>query len=217
MLEKASVEITFREYEKGDLERCCEIAVNAWPEIFSIARSGEAKFAMEAYVDFYRASSSWQEVACESGSVVGLLFGKLEKDFSRCGKLRAFIEEQIVYLRVLSGLYGNMPHRFLLTRKAMSDDRNKAQNSPDADGEIVFFVVDRDSWGRGIGRELMGRFMRHARGRGARRIIVYTNDPGCNWSFYDKYGFKLRSTFRDNFTSYVRNEEVKALIFSIDL
>jgi len=217
MPEKAGAEITFREYEKGDLERCCEIAIKAWPEVFSIARSGEAKFAMEAYVDFYRASSSWQEVACESCSVVGMLFGRVENDIGRLGRFKTFIGEQMVYLRFLAGLYGNLSHRLLLTRKAMSDDRNKAQNSPKADGEVVFFVVDRDHWGHGIGRELMGRFMRHARGRGARRVIVYTNDPGCNWGFYDKYGFKLRSTFRDNFTSYVRNEEVKALIFSIDI
>ena len=217
MPEKTSVETTFRRYEESDLGRCCDIAVKAWPEVFSIDRNGEAKFAMEAYVDFYRASSSWQEVACESGSVVGILFGKVEKDITRFGRLKAFIGEELVYLRFPAGLYGNMSHRLLLVRKGMSDDRNKAVNSPEADGEVIFFVVDRERWGHGIGRELMDRFMQHARSRGAKRIIVYTNDPGCNWGFYDKYGFKLRSTFKDNFTSYVRNEEAKALIFSIDI
>ena len=217
MSENAGAGITFRQYENGDLERCCEIAVRAWPEIFSMARRGEAKFAMEAYMDFYRASSSWREVACESGAVVGLLFGRVESDLSLLGRLRAFIGEQLVYLRFLAGLYGNMSHRLLLVRKAMADDRSKAANSPEADGEVVFFVVDRDRWGRGIGRELMDRFVRHARERGAGRIIVYTNDPGCSWGFYDRYGFRLRSTFRDNFTSYVRKEEVKAFIFSIDI
>jgi len=211
------IEIAFRQYEKSDLERCCEIAVGAWPEVFSIAEKGEASLAMEAYIDFYRASANWQEVACASGSIVGILFGKVEGDLTWRGRLRAFLSERLVYLRILTGSYGKMPGRMSLVRIAMSDDKNKLRNSPEADGEVIFFVVDRDRRGLGIGREMMDRFMKYARSRGARRIIVCTNDPGCNWGFYEKYGFRHYSTFCDNFTSHMRGEEVDGLIFSMDL
>lgn len=209
--------IVFRRYEKSDLKRCCEVAVRVWPEVLSMAKSGDAPFAMEAYIDFYRASANWQEVACVSGSVVGILFGKVEGGITRLGRLRGYLSERFVYLKFLAGAYGRIPGRMSMTRKAMSDDRNKLLNSPEADGEVIFFMVDRDHQGKGMGRQLMGRFIDHARGSGARRIIVYTNDPGCNWDFYQKYGFKHYSTFRDNFTSLIRNEEVKGLIFTLDL
>jgi ribosomal protein S18 acetylase RimI-like enzyme len=215
--EGGSGEIVFRLFADGDMCRCSEMCAQAWPEIHSVAPAGDGQIAMQAIVEFDRASATWQEVACVSGRIVGMLMGRVDRDVTPLGRLKAFIGEQLVYLKVFAGLYGKMSDRIELIRRGMSDDRAKARNSPEAGGEVTLFVVDKDHRGKGIGRMMMDRFIRYAKGRGAERITVYTNDPGCNWGFYEKYGFSHYSTFPDSFTSFTAKREVKALIFSIDL
>ena len=63
----------------------------------------------------------------------------------------------------------------------------------------------------------MSRFIDYARKKGARRVSVYTTDPGSDWGFYESYGFRKHSSFRDGFMSFARKEEVKAKIYILDI
>ncbi len=199
----------FREYRRDDLQRCVEITANAWPEL----TTGMPLISVE----WYQGSATWKEVACVSEDLVGVLFGRLDSDLPVLGGLRITLNHMAVYLKVLFGLYGKVPHRFTLMRHAMSDDRKVAANTPEGDGEISFFAVDAAYRGKGIGTGLMSRFIDHAKKKGARRVSVYTTNPGCDFEFYERYGFRKHSSFRDGFMSFARNEDVTALIFVLDL
>lgn len=210
-------EVVFREYEKTDLKRCAAISAQAWPEIIDYSSEREGIITMEAYVDFNRASSNWQEVACASGTVVGILFGRLDRDMTAWGRFRGRMVERMVYLKLILGLYGRIPNRLKLIRMGMADDREKLRNTPESDGEVAYFVVAKEYRGKRIGRTLMDRFLTHARERGAGRIFVLTTEPGCDWGFYERYGFRHYSTFREEFTSFLLKREARSLIFTIDL
>jgi ribosomal protein S18 acetylase RimI-like enzyme len=207
----------FRLYGDEDLTRCSEIAAQAWPEVYSFAKEGKPLVAMQAYVDFNRASATWQEVACASGKVVGLLFGRVDSELTLTRRFGAYLKEMLVYAKLFFGLYGKISGRVELIKRGMEDDRAKARNSPESDGEVTFFVVDKEQRGKGIGRSLMDHYIVYARQKGAKRIMVYTSDPGCNWAFYEKYGFVHRSSQPDAFSSFTMNQKVTGLIFSIDL
>ena len=210
-------EMRFRRFHHNDLPRCSEISIGAWPEIATFAKKEEMSRTMRSYIDFCQVSATWKETACVSDQIVGFLFGRIDCELGMIGRLRTSFGHGAVYLKLLLGLYGHVSHRLTIIRSALADDKNIAANSPDADGEVTFFVVDSAFRGRGIGKALMDRFLQHAKIEGARRMTVYTTDPGCNWGFYERYGFKLHASFHDNFTSFARKEEVKALIFAVDL
>lgn len=210
-------ELSFRDFRRSDIKTCARISADAWPETANVTGSGDTVRTMTLYVEFYYYSATWLDVACVDGQVVGLLFGRIDREQGMRGKVRSRLGHVRVYLKLLTGRYWKGADRFKLMRSAMSDDKNIVENSPDADGEVMLFVVDGRFQGRGIGKALMDRFLQQARKTDSKRITVSTNDIGCNWGFYDKYGFKLQSSFRDSFTSFVRKQEIKNLIFSIDL
>lgn len=208
---------SFRDYRSEDLERCAEIAAGGWPEIFAFAGKEGAASLMRFMVEFYGATATWREIACVSDNIVGVLFGKINLGQPRFGWMRTFLTGSQVYLKLLLGSYGKISKRMKIMRLGISDDRKIRANSPKADGEVTFFVVDAALRGRGIGRQLMDRFVASARSKNAKKITVYTTNPGSNWEFYNRYGFKQYSAFRDAFTSFALKEEVKALIFVLDL
>ena len=205
----ATKSLSFREFRHTDTERCVEITDKAWPEL-------ERPMSI-ATVEWYLSSSTCTEVACIDDKMVGLLFGKIDRDLSSLGRMRIRLAHANVYLRVLFGLYGRVPDRMSVIRCATTDDRNIAANTPSVDGEVVFFAVDADYRKQGIGRALMDRFVHRARKAGARKISVCTSDPGSDWGFYERYGFTKHSSFKDNLMSRARKEEVKALIYLLDI
>jgi len=202
--------LSFREYRPADLQRCIDITAQAWPEL----TTGGLDLAT---MEWYGWLATWKEVACISDVPIGILFGKIDSDIGMLGRLRGQIAHAMVYLKILFGLYGKIPRRLAAVRGGLSSDRDFARNSPEADGEITYFVVDSAYRGMGIGKELIGRFIEHAKRKGARRISVYTTEPGSDWGFYENYGFKRYSLFRDSFMTVIRNEEVKAMIYVLDV
>lgn len=201
--------LSFREYRLDDLQKCVEITANTWPEL--------TRGMPLISVEWYQGSATWKEVACVSEELVGVLFGRIDSDLPVLGRLRITLTHVTMYLKLLFGLYGRVPHRLTVIRRAMSDDRRIAANTPEVDGEIAFFAVDAAYRRKGIGKALMSRFIDHAKKKGARRVSVYTTDPGSDWGFYERYGFRKHSSFRDGFMSFARNEDVTALIFVLDV
>ncbi len=197
--------VSFREYRPTDSQKFFEIMSSSWPKLAESIHAGS--------VDWYEASSTWREVACVSGAVVGLLFGKTESDMTSLRRFRMTLAHATVYLKLLFGIYGRLPHRITAVREAISEDRQIAARVEGVDGEVTFFAVDASHRGKGIGKALMGRFVDHARKTGARSLSVYTIKPGGNWQFYERYGFEKVGSFPDEFMSSSTQEEVTAMIY----
>ncbi len=203
------LEVSFREYRPSDSRRFFEIMESTWPEL---TRSIHA-----CSVEWYENSATWREVACSSGAVVGILFGKTDTDETAFGNLKMRLARTVVWLKLLLGLYGKLPRRLTAIRQAMSVDRRIGENTPDVDGDVTFFAVDAGHQRKGIGKALMDRFIAHAKAGGAKRISVYTIDPGSNLPFYEGYGFRRVSSFPDGFMSFSTGEEVTAMIYVLEL
>jgi len=209
-VERPLESLSFREYRRDDLQKCVQITANAWPEL--------TRGMPLLSVELYQGPATWKEVACVSEELVGVLFGRADGNLPVLDRLRITLTHMTVYLKLLFGFYGRVPHRFTVIRHAMSDDRKLASNMPEVDGEITFFAVDAAYRGKGIGKALMSRFIDHAKKKkGAKRVSVYTIDPGSDLGFYENYGFRIHGSFRDGFMSFVRKEEVKGRIYVLDI
>ncbi len=205
-----SGDLSFREYSKKDLERCIDMTVQSWPELklggFDIAT-----------MDWYGWLATWKQLACVDDKPVGLLFGRIYRDTGAIGNAKVPLAHAVVYTKILLGMYGKTPRKLKSIKESIVGDKDIDKNTPDVDGEITFFVVDSAHRGKGIGRELLSRFVEHARSRGAGKIAVYTSEPGSDLRFYERNGFTRYSTFRDAFMSVIRNEEVKAMFYVLEV
>ena len=82
-------EVQFRDFRRTDIETCARISADAWPETANVAGSGDTVRTMTLYVEFYYYSATWLDVACVDGQVVGLLFGRIDREQGRIGKIRS--------------------------------------------------------------------------------------------------------------------------------
>jgi GNAT superfamily N-acetyltransferase len=204
-----SEDLTFREYEKKDFERCVEITAAAWPEL----TGGRAAADVEGYLW----PATWRQLACIDTTPVGLLFGTIYSDLGALGKLKLPLMSATVNAKVLLGLYGKTPDRLAWIMGGIATEKDIRRGRAEADGKINLFVIDPAYRGKGIGKDLLQRFVEHAIGKGASRISVDSLEFE-SWEFYVKNGFtKLSATFRDALHSRIRNEDVKGYQFIMDI
>jgi ribosomal protein S18 acetylase RimI-like enzyme len=88
---------------------------------------------------------------------------------------------------------------------------------PKSDAAIEMLIVDSRHRERGIGTELMDRFLRTAADSGARLVTLYTDDRMSNWQFYERKGFRRVGTFYDNITSHYSGAHTRGIIYALDL
>jgi len=168
-------------------------------------------------VDIILRLTQWREVACDSDTVVGYLFGATERKRS--------MRTMLYILRRLLSLEGKPAIRNLkdleriipfIVRNALTESKVWLHTRR-SDGEVHIFVVDGSYRGRGIGRTLMSRLLIEAKEKKAKSVTVYTTDPGSNWKFYEILGFKKAAEFDDDIISFYEGRRAKGLIFTIDM
>lgn len=202
-------EISFREYGPPDSQKFLDIMSSTWPKLtLSIHKCS---------VDWYEAAATLKEVAVVSDRVVGIFFGRIDGDETSLSRLRMTLRKTAVLLKLLFGLYGRLPNRFVHIKQAIVSDRKIAESCSEADGEVTFFAVDESYRRKGIGKALMDRFVDYAKNKGVKRLAVYTTDPGSDWPFYERYGFRRCGSFKDDFMSFACGEDVSALIYVLDI
>lgn len=212
---RAASDIEFRPYASGDVARCVDLSVAAWPA----ANSG---LPHDIKVDYWRLLvdlackySDIHEVACYDGKVVGVIFTRTAGPPT--------VAEKVSLLRVyFSGLLGitrkmGVVKAFPLEFSSAMTELKIILKGPESNGEVALLVVDAEFRGVGIGRQLLERHLELARGRGVGVISVYTTDPGCNWGFYEAFGFKKAVEFDDEIGSYLEGSQSKGLIFTLTL
>ncbi|WP_189337894.1 GNAT family N-acetyltransferase [Photobacterium sanguinicancri] len=63
------------------------------------------------------------------------------------------------------------------------------------DSEITLFIVSPELKGKGLGRKLMDRYVHFCKANGIATAFLWT-DVDCDYSFYQKSGFKIHNTFK---------------------
>jgi GNAT superfamily N-acetyltransferase len=204
--------IDFRQWDQGDVEACVDVAFDAWPES---ARRVSREF-LRHEIQVARRGSTWAQTVTAGGRPVGLIFGRLNRDFRFADRLRQLYWELKSYALIALGVIGLSGNRFTFLRKLISDAINVRRIQPPADGEITFVMLDPAYHGRGIGKRLVENFLAAARQNGAKRLTLVT-DEESNWRFYEHLGWKRVRSFLLNFDSYLLRGRKMGFIYLIDL
>lgn len=203
----------FRPYKKGDLIRCAELSVDAWPIVsLFVEKENVIKF-MQAYVELSLTLSDYTEVCCDKEKVVGFLLGSTGK--TRISKKEKQENRKLLW-RFITGKYGRIKGRFKFLLAFMISLIKVELFCSRFDGEVVLFVVDREYRRQGIGRALLDHFLKYANEKEAKTIYLST-DIESNWNFYEKYGFKKYREFYDNSLSVMKGRKTISFIYYYEL
>lgn len=209
--------VMFREYAPEDLGSCARLAKEAWPLRPGIATGIQTDRMMEAWMGGTVSSSTWAEVAVDEHGIVGVLFGEIKgQPHLRRNRSTLGIELSLL-ARGFMGSFGNLRHALWLMLSFLVTEFKLLVNRPKSDAEITILIVGQEHRGRGLGKQLVDRFVDAARKAGAKSVSLYTEDQTSNWRFYEAYGFRRVAEFRDTGTSHYVGKDAKAIIYMLDL
>jgi ribosomal protein S18 acetylase RimI-like enzyme len=209
--------ISFRRYEPGDISACARLAEDAWPPAPGIVSKEQETSGMRGYIEYSVSLANWADMACTSEGVVGFLFGRIDNypdaplpKRSPLGELPTFIRSFFIENRVT-------PKSIVFTWSLFLTELKARLRTPKSDASIEMFIVSSRHREKGVGSELIDRFLRAARESGSSLVTVVTDNMMSNWQFYEKRGFNRVGTFHDNITSHYSGLDSTGIIFALDL
>ena len=210
-------DVRIRKFAAADILRCAEIATEVWPDVPESMTREEMTRLMTAYVEDSMIMSTRHEVACVSDEVVGVIFGSIEGAVRLEDRIRMSVLRLSTWLRFVAHGRTSILTRSSVLMKSIATEMKLIRARPESDAEVTLLLLSSDHRGKGIGKLLMGRFLQEARSKSARTATVYTTDPGCNWRFYERCGFKEVGGFDDDLVSFVQGVDTRGLVFAMDL
>jgi ribosomal protein S18 acetylase RimI-like enzyme len=205
----------FREYQEVDMDECTRLAWEAWAADFAEPSEVVDPRAMEGYVRSFLVRSNWKVVVSDSQGVIGLLFGRIGglKDKGAGGSVAT---ELGMIPQFLFGVDHPRLSPIVMLHFVLTEFKVLV-NVPCSDAEINLIIVDRRHRGKGLGKELMDRFISAAKEAGCRLATLYTDDQMSNWKFYEIYGFRRVGTFHDSLASYFAEKKATGIVYVKDL
>ena len=181
-MQKNTVDIEFREYQKGDAPYLEDIIRRTWQYDRFCSPKTAGKMA-KLYLESCLSRQTFTRVALIKGKPAGIIMGKDR----RSGRDRRI---GIRLLRAEAAMLFDREGRRVLNAFSSIDDldrellegRNKSY-----EGELTFFAVSEDCRGTGIGKKLFRMFQEYMKGRGITGFYLYT-DSSCNYGFYEHQG-----------------------------
>ena len=211
--------VVFRNYAQDDLRACCALALEAWPFPSGMGAGVRTEDIIANWIGSTVASSTYAEVAEDEHGIVGMLFGEIKggKRLSEQRERGAYGMGPGMFLRGLFGEYGNIRTALFMMMSFMITELKLMVNRAWSDAEITMLIVGESHRGKGLGKDLVDRFIDVARKQGAKSVSLYTDDQTSNWRFYEIYGFKQVAKFYDNGSSRYSGKHANALIYKLDI
>jgi ribosomal protein S18 acetylase RimI-like enzyme len=210
-------EVSFRRYAPGDIPVCARLAREAWPANEDVAQGHSEQTGMEGYMEYSLSASNYTDIATTPEGMAGFLFGRIDgypgrpvQRRSMLGELPSIVRSSLEHGPTMKSMLGFLWSLGLTDLKLML-------RMPKSDAAIEMLIVDSRHRERGIGTELMDRFLRTAADSGARLVTLYTDDRMSNWQFYERKGFRRVGTFYDNITSHYSGAHTRGIIYALDL
>jgi len=181
-----------------------------------VSKKQEAS-GMRGYMTYSVGVANWTDMACTSEGVVGFLFGRIDNYSGAPLPKRSLLGELPTFIRSFFIENRMTPRSISFTWSLLLTELKVKLRIPKSDASIEMFIVSSKHRGKGVGSELMDRFLRAAKESGASLVTVYTDNMMSNWQFYEKRGFKKVGTFHDNITSHYSGLDSKGIIFALQL
>lgn len=204
----------FRRLESSDIVDCSTIVTETWPWDMPGLTSEETMVANEWYVRLSLLYTDWAQLVINENEVIGFMFGSIPSRSNR-PKFISLIRRTISVGKSFLFLVKKIPRLITLCPTFLLTEFKLMLLLSESEACIQLFIVKENYRGKGIGKELLDRFVYDVRRNGINKIAVYTEDKTSNWRFYERYGFRKEASFYDNFISKVNGERTIGYIYSL--
>jgi len=214
--------LKFEKYSNIHFDSCVELIKSTWCFHLDFINIPNESVVYEYYL---KTCLNWNQhldvILDKNSNVKGVLFGSKEDSSFIKELLFSRKERQINKWKnqhLNTGAFGERKKAEKLLANFKFNDQQGEKDAELFDSEINLFIVSPELKGRGLGRKLMDRYMDFCRSNEIATAFLWT-DADCNYSFYQKYGFKLHDTFQSSNLSHnnKHKETADGMIFYIDV
>ena len=203
--------IQFRDIQKSDYPVLEKMIAKTW-EYEKYCSPTIANQMATYYLASCLANQTYTCVAENDGVAVGIILGKIEKNFqptehdAKQERLALFDLKKTEEGRKMASLYEGFDQ---LNQRLLANSGYKF------DGELALFIVSSDQRGNGIGGRLYNHFIRYTQAAQIEDFYLFT-DSGCNVGFYEHQGlqrlgeetYNLQPYLDEDMTFYVYGQRV---------
>ena len=186
-LDKALMdEIIFRKLCRSDVAAVKHMLEEIWEiDKFTTGDSKTANNIISSILYSDLANQNHSEVAVLDGEVVGVLLARI-KDVGKIHSVWGFKAKYHSFC--LKTFRKNKTGCLEYLKVDNSFKKLLAQNT--SDSELIFFMVDNNLRGKGVGKALLSHYLSEGRSQGITSLCLVT-DTQCNYEYYDRTGFTL--------------------------
>lgn len=212
--------LRFEKYNNRYFESCVQLIKSTWNFHLDFINIPSNTVVYEYYL---KTCLNWNDhldiIVDEDNNIKGVLFGSKE-DISVIREL-CFVrnDKQINKWKnqqLKQGAFGAQEKARRLLANFALNDKLAEQDADLFDSEINLFIVSPELKGKGLGRQLMDRYIAFCKKNDIETAFLWT-DLDCNYSFYLNYGFKLHNTFQSS-KQFHENEKIEdGMVFYINV
>ena len=209
---KLEKEIVFEDYNKSHSEKLFDIIRKTW----NYDQFASQKIARKLSIIFLYsclAQQTFTKVALIDNVPVGVIMARNKS------KERSNIKYKLKqFMAILSLLIHKEGRQTSKIFKGVSDTDAILLNEANRDysGELVFFAVDSDCRGMGLGQKLFSKAKEYMKSDGMNDFYLFT-DTTCNFGFYEHNGMTRRGEKREKVEVDGQMADMKFFIYDFDL
>lgn len=175
--------VTFREYRKSDAPCLENVVRKTWKyDMYFTERT--SRLTAGAYLASCLSEQTFNRVALINDKPVGIIMAKSP---SKQKLLFAHFWNALKNIALLAINKDGRKSLNMYKHINSVDSKLLKEGLKKYDGELVFFVLDEDCRGRGIGKSLFHFAIDYFRNENLKNFYLYT-DTTCNYGFYEHNG-----------------------------
>lgn len=189
------MKLKFRKYNRKYYHKCSDIMKETWDLNKYFHHIKDSNICYNAFLEVALINSDYTDIIVDrNDNVLGYLIASNKKRSTLWTKIKRFFLQLIFYIKqsyyLLTGRYGDKKAAIELFEKLDGLTNLLEKDKHKFDSEINLFFISSEIRGKGYGKKLMDRYIKYCRKEKIKKIFLWT-DRGCNYKFYDNYGFEL--------------------------
>ncbi len=211
---------SFSNYDSKYLKSCGDLVRESWNLHQNYRNLKQIDSVYELYIRDCVDYSEYTELIVDGDGIVhGIMFGSIENRdiIQHINLVIKRIKTTLWHaVKVIKGDFGRRSTAITVYKKQKNNDKLGEAYSDEFQSEVNLFIVSKRLRGQGAGYKLMNRYIEFCQNKNLNSVFLWT-DLGCTYSFYERFGFKLHSTFHSDTLTNGEANKANGMIFSYEI
>ena len=190
-------------YDKKYLKDAADMMSKTWTYHNSLQGNYDLEYFYSLFLEFSNIDFSYTEfLTNEKDQLVAILIATPTK-VKISKKILSVCFKSLFGL--LTGKFGNRLNAIKVLDILLKDGETLMKDKEMYDEELSLFFIDESCRGYGVGKQLMNNYIEYCKNNNVKNVILLT-DAGCNYGFYDHYGFLRINQIHSDYFAHTEME-----------